>query len=106
MKGDRAKGKSQGARDINLALDNVKAQIIKHYQKLSDREAFVTAEMVRNAYQGIGSEYETRSQGLRLLPQTCGQRKNYRHIQGDDVCEELCGGFHQVVLQTHGYVNA
>ncbi len=33
--------------------------IIKHYQHLSDREAFVTAEMVRNAYQGFGSEYET-----------------------------------------------
>ena len=58
-KGNRAKGKSKEARDINLALDNIKAQIIKHYQRLSDREAFVTAEMVRNAYQGIGSEYET-----------------------------------------------
>ena len=58
-KGNRAKGKSKEARDINLALDNIKAQIIKHYQRISDREAFVTAEMVRNAYQGIGSEYET-----------------------------------------------
>ncbi len=48
---------------------NIKAQIIKHYQYLSDRVAFVTAEMVRrsalatlcskNAYQGMGSEYET-----------------------------------------------
>ncbi len=36
-----------------------KAQIITHYQRFSDREAFVTAEMVRNAYQGIGMEYET-----------------------------------------------
>ena len=42
-----------------MALDNIKAQIIKHYQRISDREAFVTAEMVRNAYQGIGTEYET-----------------------------------------------
>ena len=58
-KGDRAKGKSIEARDINHALDNIKAQIIKHYQRISDREAYVTAEMVRNAYQGIGSEYET-----------------------------------------------
>ena len=55
----RAKGKSIEARDINHALDNIKAQIIKHYQRISDREAYVTAEMVRNAYQGIGSEYET-----------------------------------------------
>lgn len=59
VKGNRAKGKSKDSRDINLALDNIKAQIIKHYQRISDREAFVTAEMVRNAYQGIGTEYET-----------------------------------------------
>ena len=52
-KGNRAKGKSKESRDINLALDNIKAQIIKHYQRISDREAYVTAEMVRNAYQGI-----------------------------------------------------
>ncbi len=58
-KGNRAKGKSIEARDINHALDNSKAQSIKHYQRISDREAYVTAEMVRNAYQGIGSEYET-----------------------------------------------
>ena len=59
VKGNRAKGKSAEARNINLALDNIKAQIIKHYQRISDREAYVTAEMVRNAYQGVGSEYET-----------------------------------------------
>ena len=58
-KGNRAKGKSVEARETNLALDNIKAQIIKHYQRISDREAYVTAEMVRNAYQGIGCEYET-----------------------------------------------
>ena len=51
-KGNRAKGKSVEARNINHALDNIKAQIIKHYQRISDREAYVTAEMVRNAYQG------------------------------------------------------
>ena len=31
-KGNRAKGKSVEARNINHALDNIKAQIIKHYQ--------------------------------------------------------------------------
>ena len=58
-KGNRAKGKSRESTTVNFALDNIKAQITKHYQQLSDREAFVTAEMVRNAYQGIGTEYET-----------------------------------------------
>ena len=58
-KGNCAKGRSREALDLNRDLDSIKAQIIKHYQHLSDREAFVTAEMVRNAYQGFGSEYET-----------------------------------------------
>ena len=34
VKGNKAKGKSREARDINLALDNIKAQIIKHYQRI------------------------------------------------------------------------
>ena len=58
-KGNCAKGRTREALDLNRDLDNIKAQIIKHYQHLSDREAFVTAEMVRNSYQGFGSEYET-----------------------------------------------
>ena len=40
-KDNRVKGKSREARETNLAFVNIKA------------------EMVRNAYQGIGSEYET-----------------------------------------------
>ena len=59
VRGNRAKGKSKEAIATNLSLDNIKAQTIKHNQRLSDREAFVTAEMVRNAYQGLGSEYDT-----------------------------------------------
>ncbi|MBP3778798.1 MAG: site-specific integrase, partial [Prevotella sp.] len=59
VKGNCAKGRSKEALQLNRDLDNIKAQIIKHYQHLSDREAFVTAEMVRNAYQGLGNEYET-----------------------------------------------
>jgi len=59
VKGNCAKGRSKEALQINRDLDNIKAQVIKHYQHLSDREAFVMAEMVRNAYQGFGSEYET-----------------------------------------------
>lgn len=58
-KGNRAKGKSKEAQEVNFALENIKAQIAKHYLRISDREAYVTAEMVRNAYQGIGTEYET-----------------------------------------------
>ena len=37
-KGNRAKGKSREAVTVNYALDNIKAQITKHYQRLSDRD--------------------------------------------------------------------
>ena len=47
-----AKGRSKEALQINRELDNIKVQIIKHYQHLSDREAFVTAEMVRRSALG------------------------------------------------------
>lgn len=71
-KGNCAKGRTREALDLNRDLDNIKAQIIKHYQHLSDREAFVTAEMVRNAYQGFGSEYETL---LRTFDKDCESLK-------------------------------
>ena len=58
-KGNRAKGKSDEAQKINHALDKIKARIIELYNQIRERENFVTAEMVRNAYQGVGTEYET-----------------------------------------------
>ena len=81
-KGNRAKGKSIEARDINHALDNIKAQIIKHYQRISDREAYVTAEMVRNAYQGIGSEYETLLGAFDKDNATCQKRVGTDRVKG------------------------
>lgn len=58
-KANRAKGKGAEAQKINHALDKIKAKIIEHYGQIREREGFATAEMVRNAYQGIGNEYET-----------------------------------------------
>ena len=72
VKGNCAKGRTREVLDLNRDLDNIKAQIIKHYQHLSDREAFVTAEMVRNSYQGFGSEYETL---LRAFDKDCESLK-------------------------------
>lgn len=58
-KANRAKGKGAEAQAINQALDKIKAKIIEHYGQIREREGFASAEMVRNAYQGIGNEYET-----------------------------------------------
>lgn len=58
-KANRAKGKGAEAQKINHVLDKIKAKIIEHYGQIKDRKGFGTAEMVRNAYQGVGNEYKT-----------------------------------------------
>ena len=92
VKGNKAKGKGQEARDINLTLDNIKA----HYQRTSDREAFVTAEMVRNAYQGIGSEYETL---IKAFDKDCA---NFLKRVGKD----RIIGTYKVMMRARNYVAA
>ena len=95
-KGNRAKGKSVEARETNLALDNIKAQIIKHYQRISDREAYVTAEMVRNAYQGIGCEYETILGAF--------DKENAKFLKR--VGKDRCMGSYRVMVRSRNYVAA
>ena len=61
--GNRAAGKSVEAHRINEKLDNIRTNIGKQYQRISDRDSFVTAEKVKNAWLGFGDEH-------RLLLQT------------------------------------
>lgn len=58
-KANRAKGKSLEAQKINQKLDNIRSQITKHYQHISDRDAFVSAQKVKNAYLGFGDEHQS-----------------------------------------------
>ncbi len=59
VKGGRAKGKSVKADRINRHLDNIRGQINKPYQDICDHDSYVTAERVRNAYQGFDRKYQT-----------------------------------------------
>ena len=61
--GNKAAGKSVEARRINEKLENIKTNIGKQYQRISDRDSYVTAEKVKNAWLGFGDEH-------RLLLQT------------------------------------
>lgn len=58
-KGNRAKGKSEEARVLNQELDNIKAQVAKHYQYICDHDSFVSAKKVYNRYLGFGDDYHT-----------------------------------------------
>jgi len=57
VSGGRAKGRSLEADRINRHLDNIRTQIGKHYQDICNRESYVTAEKVKNAYLGFGEKY-------------------------------------------------
>ena len=61
--GNKAAGKSVEARQINEKLENIKTNIGKQYQRICDRDSYVTAEKVKNAWLGFGDEH-------RLLLQT------------------------------------
>ena len=55
-KGNCAKDKSEEARRLNRELENIKAQIGKHYQYLSDHDSYLTAKKVYDRYNGFGEE--------------------------------------------------
>lgn len=58
-KANRAAGKSLEAQKINQKLDNIRTQIGKQYQNICDKDNFVSAEKVKNAYLGFGDDYRT-----------------------------------------------
>ncbi len=62
-KANKASGKSLEAQRLNEKLENIKTNIGKQYQRLCDRDSYVTAERVRNAFLGMGDD-------CRLLLQT------------------------------------
>lgn len=55
-RGNCAKGKSEEARRLNQELENIKAQIGKHYQYLTDHDSFPTAKKVYDRYNGFGED--------------------------------------------------
>ena len=62
-KANKAAGRSLESQRINENLENIKTNIGKQYQRLCDRDSYVTAEKVRNAFLGMGDD-------CRLLLQT------------------------------------
>ena len=52
-KGGHATGKSVMARNVNMELDKIKARIDKYYKEIVERDNFVTAEKVKNAFLGL-----------------------------------------------------
>ena len=52
-KGGRMTGKSMQALEVNRKLDKMRVSINKHYQEIMDRDNFVSADKVKNAFLGL-----------------------------------------------------
>ena len=59
VKSGRVSGRSIVAQEANRMLDKIRVGIDRAYQQISDRDHYVTAEKVRNAYLGLGMNHET-----------------------------------------------
>jgi len=58
-KANKASGRSLEAQRLNEKLENIKTNIGKQYQRLCDRDSYVTAEKVRNAFVGKDRAYSS-----------------------------------------------
>jgi len=94
-KGGHAKGKSVMARNVNMELDKIKSRIDQHYKEIVERDNFVTAEKVKNAFLGLeyrqqtlmtlfaqwNEEYEKQVAGGLKAPKTLHKYKSvYKHV--------------------------
>ena len=55
----RATGRTTEAKETNLFLDNIRVGVNTHYREIFDKDNYVTAEKVKNAYLGLGMKHET-----------------------------------------------
>lgn len=55
----RMKGKSRHAVEVNRHIEKMTADINRHYKDILDTQGYITAELVKNAVNGIGQKKET-----------------------------------------------
>lgn len=55
----QASGRTTEAKETNLFLDNIRVGVNTHYREIFDKDNYVTAEKVKNAYLGLGMKHET-----------------------------------------------
>ena len=70
----RMSGRSIVAQETNRMLDKIRIGINKAYQEINDRDGYVSAEKVRNAFLGMGQNHKTLLAAFReLLPPKSGE---------------------------------
>ena len=92
--GNCATGRSRKAKEVNRTLDDIRLQLVHHYHRLAERNGFVNAEMVRNAFLGMGSGCDTLLEAF--------DRENARFLQRCGKDRALSS--YKVFVRTRNYV--
>ena len=76
----------RGGKTAEPELENIKAQIGKHYQYLSDHDSFLTAKKVYDRYNGFGEEIHSLMEifniQIRDYKRQIGKTKAQKHLSG------------------------
>ena len=80
VKSGRVSGRSIVAQEANRMLDKIRVGIDRAYQQICDRDNYVTAEKVRNAYLGLGMNHETQVGKLKSLRSYWKYCVVYKHL--------------------------
>ena len=117
-KGGVSRAEARRHSETNRMLDKMRVRISKHYQEIMERDNFVTAEKVKNAFLGLEHRYHTLMQvfrqhnedyekqveaGMKAKGTLLKYRTVYKHLQEfldiryhvkDIALKELTPGFH------------
>lgn len=91
----RLTGKSRIAKETNIKIDKLEADICRYYREILEEQGYITAELVKNAINGIGQhkrkllelyreymEDYAKRVGVNRAPGTLkNHRKSYKHLQ-------------------------
>ena len=83
-KGGRVTGRSTAALETNRLLDKMRVRINGHYQEIMERDNFVTAEKVKNAFLGLEHRCHTLMQveaGMKAKGTLQKYLTVYKHLQ-------------------------
>ena len=70
-------GKSLAAQEANRVLDKIRVGVTKAYQEICDKDNYVTAEKVRNAFLGMGQNHKTLLAVFRRVSTDSSTKNNF-----------------------------
>ena len=81
----RLTGKSRTAKETNAKIDRLEEDIRRYYKEILDEQGYITAELVKNAVNGIGQHkrklLELYREYMEGLCQTCGNQPCAKHSE-------------------------